>query len=385
MSKSDPYYQFPLSGLAYGSTRMIRMDHIASFCVRDLGEKLGSDKSLSDLQLENSGLSQAAWPPGIETNVREHQYVLLGMQVLESVAGKHVQDILAQHKKVKMFCQEMEQRWGASPYVRLRADIFQQMSNCSVRGYRDFAALCGIYARLGASRYQRLTREQIMAAALGYKSPRIMPLHLREREDGASPMTTSAVRTTLDSLESRQLLVRCELSARRVLFSNRLSRDELLANCEQLIRREDMVKLNRSEERSIRTATKAASREAAQTPQAHTHTDRHYNRNNWCNGVNDHAGTAQGKPPESTSVSPRHRHDIATIIESFPIEPISRECRSNIIVANQPTMQRVEIMQDNVAEKLRRLIAQAKDIGTPESLRNAETYSKRLEQLDPQT
>ncbi len=78
----------------------------------------------------------------------------------------------------------------------------------------------------------RITRERLIAGALGYKCAAMLDGEsgqrlLAERQDKARPLTVAQVRHTLDALEANGHFARCQASKRTVYFSNRLSRTEV--------------------------------------------------------------------------------------------------------------------------------------------------------------
>ena len=265
MSRHDPFFQFPLCCLAYGETVERRLRDIVSYCCFDAGRK-GHPRlrrGYGSRAIDNV-VARPELPMDLDPADDSHVQLAVGMATLEVFEGTP-DAVLAAHSRVTHFCAAMESKFGRFPFVRLKTDYLLESVAGGDTGtgmdYRRLAVLCAVYSAIGnKERPVLIRRERIAAAAMGYKSARhITPAALAEREDGARPLTTSQLRTTLDRLEADGHFARVQASRRRVYFSHRLSRDQMREKVfEMETRREERLRKNRREDRDLQTRIRAA-------------------------------------------------------------------------------------------------------------------------------
>ncbi len=227
MSQNDPYFQFPLSCLAFGKDPIERLRHIVNFCCATVGTQKSAAMTIQEMTELVNAMPEDDQPSGIRMNSRDSMAVVIGMLALRIRQG-NVETVQDQHDLLLSFCNNMASRHGASPLVRIRNDLVWDAIHGRLP-YRSFAVLCAVYCVIGRNAWPvRITRDRIIAGALGYKTPRMLTdAVLKKRQDGACLLTVNQVRYTLDKLEGASLFVRVQLSPRRVYFSNRMTREEM--------------------------------------------------------------------------------------------------------------------------------------------------------------
>jgi len=207
-----------------------------------------------------------------------HRNLLIGLWHLGVVFDAN--DFTGYHDEFQQahaFCENMALSYGAAPQVRVRVD-FALDAGRSI-SYREFFTICGLYAALGNKKHSRVTRDRIRAAAMGYKSNRMLFSEnssispagvslLAQRADRMQPQTVNQIRTTLDSLEEKQFFARVQPSRRHVYFSNRLTRDQLGAALFSMraTRTSSVLRANRQSDRELQARIRAARSENGTNP-----------------------------------------------------------------------------------------------------------------------
>jgi hypothetical protein len=248
--KETKYFQFPLYTLAYGSNETERLRGIIGFCCWEMGCKWGKGISVDGLKHHVMRCSKPEDRPddfdGHETDSLKY---VCG-QMLLGVRKGTVQEAERQRTSLEIFYSDMRTAHGPSPFVRIRWDLLWDAIGGRLR-YREFAVYAAVVSIIGSKKFPvRITRERIIAGALGYKSYKMMtPDVLASRTDGAKPLTEKQVRLTLDSLEERGLFARVRGSQRSVYFSTRMSRAELLKAVSEMTVKRSRVQKNRLEDR----------------------------------------------------------------------------------------------------------------------------------------
>jgi len=252
---SEKYFQFPLYALAYGSESKQRLNDIIDYCCVEVGTKESAGMALDEKREAAEELS--AKPQGYNPTYPTHLALVIGMKML-NVCNGNAQAMLDGHRSVRQFVQTMTTQHGTSPLVRIRSDLFWSTFKGEM-SYRRFSVLCAVYSVIGSKDYCRVTRDRIIAGALGYKSAgMISPDLLATRFDGVEPLTENQVRRTLDELENASLFARVQVSKRKVVFSNRLSRKEVMAKVlSATTKQTKKLRSNRSEDEELRAAIKA--------------------------------------------------------------------------------------------------------------------------------
>lgn len=252
---SEKYFQFPLYALAYGSDSKQRLNDIIDYCCVEVGTKESAEMALNEKKEAAEELS--AKPQGYNPTHQNHLALVIGMKML-NVCNGNAQGMLNAHGSVRNFVQLMTTQHGPSPLVRIRSDLFWGAFKGEM-SYRRFSVLCAVYSVIGSKDYCRVTRDRIIAGALGYKSAGMMnPDLLATRFDEAEKLTENQVRRTLDELESASLFARVQVSKRKVVFSNRLSRKEVIAKVlETQTKQTKKLRSNRKEDEELRAAIKA--------------------------------------------------------------------------------------------------------------------------------
>ena len=239
--KTDSYIQFPLCLLSYGSNVKTRMHAIMTSAAVTAG--LGyTEKQTAEFIAER--FAESILPSELEDvyecgdNPYCHKEIVIGMHILKLNLSRDLFVSMTENPwAVRQFCYEMEQKHGKCPLVRIKAAYAEEVLNRSGMSYRDFSILCAIYSIIGSKEYSRITRDQIRARSMGYKSATALfskdsdltengQKLLNEREDHAKPLTTDQIRYTLDRLETGHF-ARVVAGKREVFFSHRMNRVEL--------------------------------------------------------------------------------------------------------------------------------------------------------------
>src|SRR6266498_4680250 len=144
---SNPYFQFPLCLLAFGTDPLHRLNHVIDWCLVEVGTRLASGIQVCELQWkigDPRGFSERAdWQSG------EHLIVLLAMQALQ-IFGGDLPDILERAAAVEDYCEKLRCVHGEWPTVRIKADhVFNALDGAMT--YREFSVLAAISCALGDS------------------------------------------------------------------------------------------------------------------------------------------------------------------------------------------------------------------------------------------
>lgn len=260
MPTSETYYQFPLSMLAYAKNTGDRLSAIVDLCCHDVGERVAVqiEGGEQDYDAETLIARRPAedMPGGYDADNAEHVNLVLGMVTLGVIKG-NTAHMLASAKKAATFNAAMAGRFGAFPLVRLRGDLLWETIKNSM-SYRDMAVLCAVFSVVGAKAGPvRITRETIIARAMGYKRPQDMTeTELNARTDKAKPLTADQVRWTLDRMEARSLFARVQVSRRVTVFSHRLDRKALAEAAAKHFGRPDVLRVNRANDRELQERIK---------------------------------------------------------------------------------------------------------------------------------
>lgn len=298
MSANDPFFQFPLYCLGFEQDHKARLAHIISYCIVEVGNNRASKMTNRELRSLASKMTADARPEGLQKYNEQHLAIVAGMLTLH-VKGGHVDGTIHRHKTMAKFCKEMEVKHGTPPSVRIRNDLLWDAHNKSM-SYRRFAVLCAVYSVIGSKSCPvRITRDRIIAGAMGYKSVSMMNAEMESRHpDREPPLTENQVRRTLDELEGAGLFVRVQVSQRKVLFSHRMSREEMSAGIlKSATRRSNEVRKHRQEDRQLQEAIRKLKQD---------------------NGL-------RGPHHNTTATSPQSNREVTALIESNLTESHLRE------------------------------------------------------------
>lgn len=144
---------------------------------------------------------------------------------------------------------------GSSPLVFISCELFWKCYNKEGLTYRQFSTMCAINSVIGFKSSPVLIRRcMIIARQLGYKSP----VELRgeiARGVALKPLTTQQLRDTLDWLESKELIARCQASFRDVYFSNGKDKDQFRADVKALVEKRNAIRTKRETDRGVMMGT----------------------------------------------------------------------------------------------------------------------------------
>lgn len=254
MSAKDPYFQFPISLLAFGRTEDERLEHIVSYCLVDAGSKLTTNLIDGAISGEQGLAIEETIKETAEAYLEKHHLAALADEeegglpsggATVFAAGKlgvkiaSLRDTDAKHSAAAKFAVEQETLRGtASPSVRIRTNYLWEARKGTGVTYREFAVLCAVYSVIGDKKGPvRITRDAIRARVLGYPSAKSLfdadgevttegAALLARRADKQRPLTTDQVRYTLDGLEERNFFSRVSIG-REAHFSNRQTADAM--------------------------------------------------------------------------------------------------------------------------------------------------------------
>lgn len=358
MSRNDPYFQFPLCCLAFGDDPVARLQHVVDWCCVNMGKQMGQLMTRNQLQQLAHDMPPEERPNGLNPNSAPHATIAAGMKRLH-VRGGNAAQMLRQHETLTVFCDAIQANHGRFPLVRIRADLLWDTIHGEMP-YRNFAVLCGVYSVIGAKKYPaRITRDRIRAGAMGYKNVAMMTSDvLKQRQDGAQPLTIDQLRHTLDVLETASCFARVQFSPRRVYFSHRMTREEM---SKQLVtskaRRDTVVRANRAADRELRARIRRTIK----------------------------VGTPQRKrlrdPQAHPKAAPPCPHNVPTITESSLIESFLKEPVSIQRAREADACPTTDSSMDAERKRLKHLIEQAQAIGSEEAMRSVAQFQSQLAKL----
>lgn len=125
--KAETYFQFPLSLLAFGPDVKTRMATIIDHCAVTAGRaKCGT------LSREDARKFAREWPPenhpfGLRLADFEHVEIAVGMRLL-GIRGGNVDGIQENSLQAGDFLRLMDKEFGPAPFVRVRADLPNEVS-----------------------------------------------------------------------------------------------------------------------------------------------------------------------------------------------------------------------------------------------------------------
>lgn len=238
------FYTFALPILAIPLAEKARLMMIVSSALKRSGtnaEHIGDDQV--DDYLARHPKS------GFNARKDEHKAMVRGAIVLGVKLG-WIEDSLKEVAEADQFVAKIEAAHGSSPLVFIASDLVWDCHTDDYPTFREFTTLCAVNSVIGLNRKAPvlIRRQMLIARQLGYKTPAVMQAELAKRKD-QTPMTTQELRTTLDRLEARELVFRCQASRRCVYFSNTTKTDELRKAVQEQRARRDKVALRRDVDR----------------------------------------------------------------------------------------------------------------------------------------
>lgn len=231
------FFTFSLPLLAMPLPEKDILDYIVSHSVC----RAGSSSSADDIpQRVISETVKQQKLTGFNRRNDRHGKAVRGAIICNVNIGS-IHGILDRCDTVNRFIAEHEAKYGASPLVFISSDLLWGCKNVDFPTYREFSTLCAINSITGMKRDSPvlIRRQMIIARQMGYKTPKVMQAEQPTFADGRKPLSTQPLRDTLDALEGRSLISRCQASPRNVYFSTGMTYPELKAAV-------DAIKLKRS-------------------------------------------------------------------------------------------------------------------------------------------
>jgi hypothetical protein len=255
MASNDKFLQFPLCLLGVpvtGNAEEIgrdRMSAILHYAIVEHGRKVSADATLDELQELAAEIPEGDLPGGFDRNRRGHLEYVKGSKLLGVIRGG-IPRAFDHHAQCTEYVGGQAARHGRDAVCRMRMDAVLEAMTGSMT-WRDFSVLAAVFSVIGWKPFPVLVhRSMIRARGLGYKSPSVMQAELVGRND-VQPLTEKQIRLTLDSLESSGWFARVQASARKVYFSNRMTRDAVIAHLEKSATAQGRAINNRMRDRAV--------------------------------------------------------------------------------------------------------------------------------------
>jgi hypothetical protein len=247
------FFTFPLCVLAMplANEKQILM-HIVSHSLERAGGGDGAggidSKRIREYVLEHGdiGYSQSS----------RHDQIIRGA-ILTNVKLGWINTTINECDAVNRFVGEHERKHGRDAVVFIAAELLWSCNDDNQDfSFREFSTACAVNSVIGFKKTPVIIRRaMIIARQLGYKTPQDMAAELpeanRKRPDKRKPLSIQQLRDTLDNLERRDLLRRCQPSRRTVYFSTILDRTELCAAVKERVEKWSKVQLRRQLDREM--------------------------------------------------------------------------------------------------------------------------------------
>ncbi|QDV66161.1 hypothetical protein [Crateriforma conspicua] len=236
MSTTDKFFQFPIAALRTDK----RLDEIDEHEKRrTIGRII--DYSIQHVAFTADGLSsedvEAAADNYCESNPsvtkppsRWKRQILYAADILGvSYSGD------PNYNATRDVFNEINTCPGGDRQVRVRTDLVWSARDEESWTFRQFAVLAAIYAGVGANKKARLSFDYIAAMACGCSTMAEYDQHVPPE----NRMSRRQVRWTVESLDDRGLFARATPDGRRMHYSMRLSKPELMTMlAEELAKKE---------------------------------------------------------------------------------------------------------------------------------------------------
>jgi hypothetical protein len=221
------YIQFPLPLLAYHADVYQRLVSIISYGAVEAGVALL--RKLSDTEVRETAKAAAQrFNVRVQRSNDRQVAAVLGCDLIWIKPGS-VAGMVQQRHDAEGFLNAFKAKHGGQPLVRVRKDFVFDARDHKL-SYREFATYAALLSCIGSKQYPvRVTREQIQARMLGYKTSAVMRAALPERADGATPLTIRQVGYTLDQLHERGFFVRARANERQTFYSIRHKQEAMEA------------------------------------------------------------------------------------------------------------------------------------------------------------
>jgi hypothetical protein len=187
---------------------------------------------------------------------RHHDQLVRGA-IITNVSIGSIEGTVQRCATARKFICEHESKHGTDPLVFIAAELVWSCVNDGDLPYRLFSTTCAVNSIIGLRKMPVLIRRgMIIARQLGYKTPKVMAAELAANPTARKPFSTQQLRDTLDRIETRDLVARCQASRRNVYFSNSLNREELLEAVKKKIEAKGKVPFRRAIDRETFSKTK---------------------------------------------------------------------------------------------------------------------------------
>jgi hypothetical protein len=321
---AEIYFQFPLPLLAFGADVETRLRTVVAYAIVTTGRGKYCTMSREEAVEIAKQIPLENRPQGLHLDRADHISIALGRKILGVVNGT-VADDVDRFSTAEEFLRADKEAHGPAPTVRVLSRYAWEVLNGTGMDYRKFSVLCAIYCVIGAKAYPVLiTRDRIRAAALGYKSARMLfdefgklteagERLLAQRIDGARPLTLNQVRSTIKKLNEAGHFAKASPNARQTYFSHRMTAVELRSRLLQWKTRPVFTgNLSRSADQELQAKIKATNQANGKSPRDH-----HFNSAPTLIDEKAVETTAESPHHASTATAPQDHHCITTDSTAF--------------------------------------------------------------------
>lgn len=216
---SDTFFQFPLCLLAYHADVRERLDSIISFGAVEAGATRRRKLSTAEARTKAKEIA-ARFKVKVAPSDERGMFAILGCDLIGITPGNLVA-MLQRHRDASSFVASFKAKHGPQPLVKIRKDFAFDARDGKL-DCREFGIFAAVLSCIGAKAYPvRITREQVQARMLGYKTRLVMAAALVDRTDGTRPLTVRQVGYTLHRLHELQFFARTRANERQTYYSIR--------------------------------------------------------------------------------------------------------------------------------------------------------------------
>jgi hypothetical protein len=248
---SNPFFCFPLCLLAMPADDDKRRMLVI---VSNAMERAGTEAKIEDESQRIGSYLIRNEVSGYNGSER-HKAMVRGAIVC-NVSMHNLPNTIKEADGCRAFTQHNERLYGPGPLVFISTELFWECRDRDEPTYREFTTLCGINSIIGFKKTPVLIRRgMVIARQLGFKTPAVMEAELK-KNPALKPLTTQQLRNTLDHLEARDLLRRCQATRTCVYFSTTMPDEELRAAVKGIRQKKDAIRFRREVDRQLLAGTK---------------------------------------------------------------------------------------------------------------------------------
>jgi hypothetical protein len=240
------FFQFPLCLLGMPEAPE-KAQVIMSYALAETGIRAAAEMGMAELRDAVNTIPSADLPAGMRKTDAQHLALALGNKIIGVTKGA-VSGAFAAHRECKDYAAAFTARHGGDAVCRMRKDLLFDVRDGRMT-WRDFSTLAAVYSIIGGKPFPVLVyRSMIQARQLGCKSPSVLEAE-QGRRNNLVPLTEKQVRNTLDNLECAGWFARVQASPRKVYFSHRLTREEMIQRLEVSAAAQGRANRNRNQDK----------------------------------------------------------------------------------------------------------------------------------------